>query len=111
MFYRLRSTDGTASPFSAGAIIAPDGSKRPLAADDVHVEPLRSWRSPRTGIEYPVNWSLSIPAEGIGLSIAAVIPNQEIDLTVRYWEGAVDVKGSGPAGAIAGRGYLELAGY
>ena len=37
--------------------------------------------------------------------------DQELDLSVRYWEGAVRAEGTGPSGALSGQGYLELAGY
>jgi predicted secreted hydrolase len=32
--------------------------------------------------------------------------DQELDATIRYWEGAVDVSGT-----ATGRGYLEMTGY
>lgn len=111
MFYRLRRADGTASPFSAGAMIAANGKRESLAAGDVDLVPQQWWRSPTTGIEYPVAWSLRIPSRRISLAVTAVIPNQEIDLTVRYWEGAVDVRGTRGEAPLVGRGYLELAGY
>jgi predicted secreted hydrolase len=31
--------------------------------------------------------------------------------SVKYWEGAVDVKGTRAGAPIAGRGYLEMTGY
>jgi predicted secreted hydrolase len=37
------------------------------------------------------------------------MPNQELDVSVRYWEGAVQVKT--PDGKTIGRGYVELTGY
>ncbi len=37
-----------------------------------------------------------------------VLADQELDVTVRYWEGAVDVLQDGEP---VGRGYVELAGY
>ena len=111
MFYRLRRTDGTVSPFSTGTIVAKDGTQESLAARDVKLTPQRWWHSPTTGIDYPVGWELEIPSRQMRLVVSALIPNQEIDLTVRYWEGAVDAAGTGETGPLAGRGYLELAGY
>ena len=37
------------------------------------------------------------------------MPNQELDVSVRYWEGAVRVEN--PDGTLQGRGYVELTGY
>ncbi len=37
-------------------------------------------------------------------------PSRE-DVSFRYWEGAVRVTGTGPAGPVTGRGYVELVGY
>ncbi|EHQ51756.1 secreted hydrolase-like protein [Ectothiorhodospira sp. PHS-1] len=42
------------------------------------------------------------------MEIRAVRPDQEMDLSVRYWEGAVDVL---EAGEVTGRGYVEMTGY
>jgi predicted secreted hydrolase len=39
------------------------------------------------------------------------LEEQEIDRTVRYWEGAVRVAGTAGGAQIDGQGYLELAGY
>ncbi|MCB1873399.1 MAG: lipocalin family protein, partial [Gammaproteobacteria bacterium] len=40
--------------------------------------------------------------------VEASFDDQEMDLSVRYWEGAVVVN---EAGARIGQGYLELTGY
>jgi predicted secreted hydrolase len=110
MYYRLRRADGGSSEYSKGSLIAPDGSVRRLAADDVQLDVRRQWRSATSGIDYPVEWRLRIPEAGIDLDLAPLIDGQEIDLGVRYWEGAVlSVESSGERPAA--EGYLELAGY
>ncbi len=111
MFYRLRGTDGSASPFSRGTISGPAGSVLGLDAEQVALAPLDFWTSPATGIRYPVEWQLSIPDHGLELHVVPYIPNQEVDLSVRYWEGAVSVTGTDGGETISGQGYLELAGY
>jgi len=110
MFYRLRRADGGSSEYSKGSLIEGDGVVRRLGAGDVEVEVRRRWRSAISGIEYPVEWSMKIPGTGIDLELAPLIDDQELDLAVRYWEGAVrSVQGAG--GAVTAEGYLELAGY
>src|SRR5690606_10914582 len=111
MVYRLRRADGSASPFSGGSLIGADGSRRALAVDDVQLSPRDHWTSAASGVRYPVAWRLVIPSEDLELTVSPVLDNQELDLAVRYWEGAVRVSGSSSGAPVAGRGYLELAGY
>jgi predicted secreted hydrolase len=73
--------------------------------------PGRSWTSPETGVRYPVSWELSIPSEDIHLYVDALVDDQEMDLSVNYWEGAVRVRGTRGGASISGRGYLEMTGY
>ncbi|MGD8339154.1 MAG: lipocalin-like domain-containing protein [Gammaproteobacteria bacterium] len=111
MFYRLRSRDGGTSEFSSGSITAARGSVTRLEWQSVELVPTRSWASPATGVRYPVEWRLRVPDAGLDLSIEPRIDDQEIDESVRYWEGAVSVTGTAGAAPIEGVGYLELAGY
>jgi predicted secreted hydrolase len=111
MFYRLRTASGSTSPFSGGTLTAPDGTTTRLDAEAVALEAVRNWTSKRSGIRYPVAWNLSLPDQDLELSISPRLDDQEIDLMVRYWEGAVSVSGSRNGQALSGVGYLDLAGY
>ena len=82
-----------------------------LYRSDVVLEVLDYWTSPLSEVRYPVQWRLAVPQAQLDLSIVPYIPNQEVDLSVRYWEGAVRVSGTAGGQAIGGSGYLELAGY
>jgi predicted secreted hydrolase len=110
MFYRLRRADGSADPMSAGTWIPARGESVHLAHDDVRLEPRAHWESPRGG-RYPVAWTLAVPRLDLELRIDPVLDDQELDTSVRYWEGAVDVAGRRGGAAIEGRGYVELTGY
>ncbi len=110
MLYRLRRRDGATDPHSAGSFITPEGGKRALAAGDFELEPVEMWESPRGG-RYPVAWRLRLPALGLELVIRPLLRDQELELTVRYWEGAVDVHGTRGGRPVQGRGYVELTGY
>lgn len=72
--------------------------------------PRRHWESPRTGIRYPVEWTISIGDKSIVLR--PLFDDQELDARASsgtvYWEGAVTAS---LGGRIVGRGYLELTGY
>jgi predicted secreted hydrolase len=111
MFYRLRQEDDSASPFSGGTLVDVDGEVRRLEADDVQLRALRHWTSEATGVVYPIAWSLSVPDAGISLEVEPDLPGQELDLSVRYWEGAVRANGRRHGGPVAAVGYVELTGY
>jgi predicted secreted hydrolase len=77
-----------------------------FASPGASMKPLRTWKSPRTGVEYPVSM------EANGLRLEPLMDDQELDSRAStgtiYWEGAVRAfRGS----SEVGRGYLELTGY
>jgi len=120
MVYALRLSDavgGGIDPASSATLVARDGTARHLARDAFAIDVLDRWRSPATGALYPFTWHLAVPGEGIDLVIRPVLADQELDVGLRYWEGAVDVRRAdasreGSAGApVIGRGYVELTGY
>ncbi len=105
MLYQLRQRDGTKDPLSEGSLVGPNGTKTRLGADDFALEPLATWESPDGGA-YPTRWRVRVPSAGIDAEVTAAIEGQELDATIRYWEGAVDVTGS-----VSGVGFLEMTGY
>jgi predicted secreted hydrolase len=111
MFYQLRRKDGTADRFSAGALIEVDGATRLLGLEDVKLEVLGSWVSPRSGVRYPAGWRLVLPAQGLVLEATPLLADQELIVGTRYWEGAVEVRGTDSGRSVDGRGYVELVGY
>lgn len=111
MFYRLRRGDGGTDPFSAGTLVLPDGAVRPLSGDDVRIETLGYWKSPESGSHYPSRWRMVLPSEGLELEVVPRIADQELRTSVRYWEGAVGVRGTSRGEPVEGDGYVELTGY
>lgn len=110
MVYRLRRRDGSIDPFSAGMLVTPDDSRVPLAAAEVSLDILDTWTSP-AGVRYPAGWRLRLPGRDLVLDVHPLIPDQELALSVRYWEGAVTVSGRHAGAAVGGSGYVELVGY
>jgi predicted secreted hydrolase len=111
MLYRLRTRDGGVSPESQGTLVAADGSARGLGRDAVEVQVLDYWTSPRGGTRYPGRWRLRVPADDLDVTVTPVVADQELDLAVRYWEGAVRVEGTARGAPLRGTGYVELVGY
>lgn len=111
MYYQLRNKDGSLEEATSGSIILEDGTVVPLTLDEVQVEVLGSWTSPITGSSYPSGWRLSVPSQEIELTVTPIVPNQELNVSVIYWEGAVTVEGTIAGETITGRGYVELTGY
>jgi predicted secreted hydrolase len=109
MAFRMRDATGGAV-WAGGTLRTADGRARTFAPADVRFTGRRMWRSPRTGIEYPVAMTLAVP--GAEFTLEPMQDDQELDSRAStgtiYWEGAVRALQSGRE---TGRGYLELTGY
>jgi predicted secreted hydrolase len=111
MLYRIRRRDGGAAPASEGTLVEADGSARRIAFEGVELTALGRWESPASGAVYPSRWRLTIPAEGLELTVEPRLQDQELNLAFRYWEGAVQVAGTSRGRPVSGQGYVELTGY
>lgn len=113
MIYQLRRADGGADPLSDGVLVDPSGRRVPLEwGTDVTMEATGTWTSPIDGAAYPSGWRIVVPDRGWDLTVEPRIPDQELDVSFRYWEGAVAVEGAGEGGRpVTGKGYVELTGY
>ena len=115
MVFQLRRSDGRRDPNSSGTLLDDSGKPRALGRSDFSLEPVRTWRSPHSGASYPIQWRLSLPRQGLSLTVTAAQPDQELrtrwSTGVTYWEGAVVVTGTRGADPVSGRGYLEMTGY
>lgn len=109
MAFQIRQEQGDA--YRHAVLIGPEQSKIPL--DVIEMNPTRSWTSPDTGVEYPIGWKLGLQSaqQIIALEVDSLMPNQEVNLLFRYYEGAVEVHGQSGSEEISGRGYMELTGY
>lgn len=111
MFYRLRRKDGGMDSFSQGIIVEADGQARLLRGNELELQPVGAWISPDSGDHYPASWRLRAPMENLELTIIPKIVDQEMRLSVRYWEGAVAVHGKANDKSVSGQGYLEMTRY
>lgn len=111
MYYQLRLKDGTADALSRGVLVDAGGATQRLTPEDIRIEVLDHWQSSKSKARYPARWSLEIIKEGIRLEITPLLADQELNTTIRYWEGAVSIQGSQQGRNMSGYGYVELTGY
>nr|WP_245904791.1 lipocalin-like domain-containing protein [Pseudoroseicyclus aestuarii] len=97
MGFRLRG----AEDYTSATWIAADGTPTAYAGESFAAEPLA-----QEGAEPPVRWRVTLPEQGVDVTVEALNPGAWMAVTPPYWEGPVTVSGS-----MAGRGYLEMTGY
>ena len=111
MYYQIRNVDPDLAPQTTGSLVTPNGQKRDLDQGEVRLEVLEYWASPHTGARYPVQWTLAIPSEELEMDVTTVFDDQEMTVSVQYYEGALQVSGKFRDEAIDGNGYIEMTGY
>lgn len=116
MLFRIRRTDGTLDPYSAGTFIDARGKATHFRSRDFTMQPLAdTWTSPATHAKYPTAWKIDVPSLGIELRTQTKLANQELaasgGFVPSYWEGAIFVDGNRGTSSLKGVGYLEMTGY
>lgn len=111
MYYQLRRKDGQFDSNSSGSFVLADNTKIPLRKDDVTIKILDNWKSPHSKIIYPSRWHVAVPVQKLEVEVVPLIKDQELNVSYRYWEGAVSVNGTKNGKPISGQGYVELTGY
>jgi predicted secreted hydrolase len=111
MAFEIRDRQGR-DYWGGGTLRDAQGHVQILPASQVQFTALRRWRSPHSGVSYPVVELLRAGAQRLVLE--PLMDDQEFDARASagayYWEGAVSARPV-VAAAPAGRGYLELTGY
>lgn len=109
MAFRIRDRAG-ATYWAGGALRDASGRVTVFAPGEIRFTTQRTWRSPRTSIDYPV--AVRVQAGTFDATLEPLFDDQELDARASvgtvYWEGAVTARRDGRA---VGRGYLELTGY
>lgn len=111
MLYHMRRTDGTSDPYSAGIYRSTDGQIIRLKSADIVFDPQGRWQSPHTGAVYPATWHIEVVPLDLTMTVTPALADQELQVTVRYWEGSVRVQGMKDGNSFQGLGYLEMTGY
>jgi predicted secreted hydrolase len=110
VYFQLRYKDGSVYPYNEGLIVNDNGSTVKLGTGDIVLTVLDTWKS-TTGVTYPLKWQAEVVPLGKTLIVEAAFYQQELNLSTRYWEGAVNIYDSQDADEIIGTGYLEMTGY
>jgi predicted secreted hydrolase len=114
MLTEVRLADGTLA-YAEGTWVGADGSCEELAMEGVAIASTGSWTNPASGNTYPSGWTVTIPQEGVALSLEPVLEDQElwplVITPVVYWEGEVRVIDATDPSTVLGHGYVELTGY
>ena len=108
MLYQLRKRDGSRDDYSHAVEIDSDGNPREISIDNIELEITRWWQS-EFGSRYPVAGIIRRKDTNETLVFEPLVDDQLLDLTVRYWEGAISL--SNKNNESIGRGYMELTGY
>ena len=112
MIFRVRSNRGPEHDYYSGTIIEANGNSRALDPGELRIEPLQTWRSPKTGAEYPVRFRVDIGTNRV--TTDAWFPAKELNTRVAgviYWEGPIDVTGTWEGREVRGQGFAEMTGY
>jgi predicted secreted hydrolase len=109
MYAQVRTP--TSVSYSFGSLVDPAGRVTPLDPAEVQLEVLATWRSPASQALYPARWRLSVPGLALRLELEPRLANQELPVSVVYWEGAVRIQGSRQGQPVTGSGFVELTGY
>ena len=108
--FRLRRADGSML-YAGGSFRPAGGTAHNFAADEVSFAPGRTWLSPNSRANYPVQWTLQTPAGSF--TVKALLDDQELDSRAStgaiYWEGLAELLDA--QGRLHGHGYLEMTGY
>jgi predicted secreted hydrolase len=110
MAFRMRDRQG-GERWASATLRSADGVVSTFGPGEVDWVPVRSWKSPRTGVTYPIEWRVMVGDRSY--DVQPLLPDAELDSRSStgtiYWEGPVTLRA--PDGRPSGRGYLELTGY
>lgn len=108
MLYQLR--DKSDNPILYTGSVTQNGITEVLSSKDFTLIPGKKWTSKKTGIGYPISWTIQIPKWNMDIKTHGLMESSEFDAMLStyniYWEGAVKIEGT-----HTGTGFMELYGY
>jgi predicted secreted hydrolase len=104
MYYQLRDNLGQTHPNSEGNWTDHNAQQTHITSEIIALFENKNWLSP-SGISYTTEWTLQY--DGQQWIIKVLLEDQFMDLSVPYWEGAVEILDA-DSGEQVGKGYLEM---
>ncbi|MEO0540290.1 MAG: lipocalin-like domain-containing protein [Cyanobacteria bacterium P01_A01_bin.105] len=111
MLYVLRDVNATGLKIADSKFVAADGSETPILTEDCQIAVTDTWQSPTSDAVYPSQWHIEIPKIDLVLDGQPLMPNQELNVSTTYWEGATAFTGRLASEPITAKGYVEMTGY
>lgn len=115
MISMIKDKKGKSKNYIGGTYVYRNSKKMNLGNEDIVVKNTGSWKSEKTGIEYPSGWEINIPKIKVKMNVIPYVKDQEIDSLFKtgacYWEGACKVECEKEKKKINGEAYVELVGY
>lgn len=109
MYFMLRNRDGSFN-FGKGTMIYPDGTHEFMSPENIDLTITDYWTN-SDGIKYPSAWNMKSDLYDFDLKIETQLPDQELKLIIRYYEGSVKIDGWHEEREVKGYGYAEMTGY
>jgi predicted secreted hydrolase len=111
MYYQIRNADASQQPQTTGTLVDPLGNTIDLEELEVMLDILEYWQSPHSGSRYPKRWTLKMPELDIYLELGTLFDDQEMRVSVQYFEGNLGVSGQMRGKEVSGTGFIEMTGY
>jgi predicted secreted hydrolase len=106
MYYQLLDNEGLPDAASQGKWIGKQGELKTISATQMKLTP-QSWWESKNGVKWPISWRMDYLPTDKSWIIKPLIKDQLMELSVIYWEGAVEIIDN-VSGNNVGYGYLEM---
>ena len=121
LFFRQRNLSTGKIFFPLATFMDKDGHQTVTKKITFTPDPKSLWKSPKTGVVYPLKWHVLFPDHHLALDVTAAVLNQEMPILGPgggIWEGSCRVSGfkhtmglHGAPAPVTGTAYMELVGY
>jgi predicted secreted hydrolase len=106
VIYRMKA----GSTIQVLGLSSPKGGSEILTSFDLQSQ--TAWKSPKTEIVFPMNWTLTIPEREGVIEVSPTFAGQEVSiLNEKYWEGQCTVRGKLGGRPVVGEAFVYLKGY
>lgn len=93
MIYVMRRLDGQTDPHNYAVWIHTDGTKEIIQYSKLAIQSKNFWQTNQE-LPYVTQWEIELPEKELKINVNAIMPNQLVNGSIPYWEGAVKVTGS-----------------